>query len=235
VRAWIGLVTVGAVACRRHDPPPPTPPIVPIVAAPADAAVAVDARPSGHNVYGLAEALDDAYASPWTFVGTGDWFGLFRINACVYKNDRVFIINHYCTGKEMSSAGVVVISPTRGRVYIYAEGKAPISQTRRDAWMSFKADANLPTDPPPRLDFTYAELRAWDEKRYYVNSPGCFGGVEANKPLHDCYRLVAAQEDWHARNAEFLREPPEIWYRIVRDMRTHAKTDARPYKDPPKP
>jgi hypothetical protein len=211
--------------------PPPAQPIVQEAPPPSP-----PPAPTGHDVYGATEAIADAFSGPWTFVGTGEWFGLFSINACVYKNERVLIVNHYCTSKEMSSAGVIVLSPTRGRVYLYAEGKTPISTSRRDAWATFKAEGNLPTnDPPLRLDFTWGELRAWDEARYYMNAPGCFGGVENHKPQAGCYRLDAAVEDWGARNKDFLAEPSEDWYRLVRELRTVAKRDARPFVAKPRP
>lgn len=224
------FVCVLAGCWKSKPPPPPLRPVEPDKPPLVTTANPPPAEPKG--LYGLDEALADAFSSPWTFVGTGEWFGMFRVNACVYRNERVVIVNKYCTLKEKPAAGVVIMHPTRGRVFIYAEGDKPISTTRRDAWFTFKAESNQPTDPPLKIDASYAELRVWDEKRYYLNAPGCFGGVELKKPQDGCYKLDAATQDWGAKNAAFLREPPEAWYRIVREMRDRTKTEARPYKDP---
>lgn len=200
----------------------------------------VETRPQPDNpgvLYALDEALADAFSQRWTFVGTGEWFGMFRVNACVYRNDRVFIVNIYCTRKEMKAFGLVVLSPTRGRVYIYAEGDQTISTSTRKDWITFKGEAHLPVVdekvPALRLDFTYAELRAWDEKRYYRHGPACYGGVEIKRPQGGCIHGLEAQKDaWAARNKAFLDEPNADWYRIVKEMRVRVTTDARPYVGP---
>lgn len=215
--------------CWKSKPSPP--PMRPVGDKPLVVAESPPAEPKG--LYGLDEALADAFSGPWTFVGTGVWFGMFRVNACVYRNERVVIVNKYCTLKEKPAAGVVIMHPTRGRVFIYAEGDKPISATRRPDWFTFKAESNVPTDHALRVDAPFAELRVWDEKRYYQNAPGCFGGVELKKPQDGCYKLDAATQDWNAKNRAFLKDPPDAWYRIVAEMRERAKREARPYVDPP--
>jgi hypothetical protein len=229
---WVIAIALMA-GCWRASPPPPPP--APLIQAPSPPRP-VRAKPGAPGeLYALDEALDDALSGPWSFVGTGEWFGMFRVNACVYRNARVFIVNIYCTLKEKAAFGLVVLSPTRGRAYIYAEGERPISGTTRKDWMTFKGEAHLPADEksgPLRLDFTYAELRAWDEKRYYGHAPACFGGVEINRPQKGCLKLDSHVESWAERNKAFLEEPTPEWYRIIREMRDRVKTDARPYTGP---
>ncbi len=224
------LCAVVLAGCWKSKPSPP--PLRPLEQTEQTPRTVTREPGPGSDLYDLDEALADALAQPWTFVGTGEWFGMFRVNACVYKNDRVFIVNPYCTLKEKLAAGVLVLSPKRGRVYIYAEGDKPTSTTKRPAWMTFKAESNISSDPPVSLSFTYAELRAWDEKRYYQNMPGCFSGVEIRRPQDGCYKLDAKVEKWGERNREFLTEPPPDYYRIVRELRDRAIKDARPYTGP---
>jgi hypothetical protein len=221
-----GLAVAG---CWRASPPHgATDPSRPLVV-PRERTTKPD-RPG--ELYALDEALADAFSGPWTFVGTGEWFGMFRVNACVYRNARVFIVNIYCTLREKKAFGLVVLSPTRGRVYIYAEGDHPISTTTRKDWITFKGEAHLPVEETLRLDFTYAELRAWDERRYYKHAPACFGGVEIHRPQKGCLRLDAQIEPWANRNREFLQTPNDDWYRIIRELRKRVTTDARPYTGP---
>ncbi len=180
-------------------------------------------------MYALDEALADVLSGPLEHIGTGPWFGLFRINACAYRNDRVILVNIYCTTNEMKSFSIVVFSPTRGRAVIYAEAERPISQLTRADYFTFKAETQPPPDSslrPLSLDFTYDELTAWDEQRYYKWIPACFGGVEIKRPQGGCLKALEPQAAaWKQRNQPFLDDPPEAWYRIVRDMRARAARD----------
>lgn len=234
MRRWTAcLVACSLASCWRSSPRPP-PRHTPVLVSHDRDAVKRD-RPGA--VYNLDEALADAFSSPWTFVGTGEWFGMFKVNACVYRNDRVFIVNIYCTLKEKRAFGLVVLSPTRGRAHIYAEGERPISETRRPDWMTFKGEANIAVVddrvPALRLDFTYTQLREWDEKRYYRHSAGCFGGVEIKRPQGGClHGLDDHAAAWAARNKAFFDAPNDDWYRMVKEMRARVVKDARPYRDP---
>jgi len=185
------------------------------------------------ELYPLDEALADALATPLVHVGTGEWFGLFKVNSCVYRNDRVFVVNLYCGPKEMSSFGLVVLSPTRGRVYLYAEATAPISTLVRADYFTFKGETEIAQAddelPALELGFTYAQLRVWDEQRYRHYLPGCFGGEDHHRPQGGCLAALADHaKAWAARNTPFLDAPPPAWYRIVRDLRTRARTEGRP-------
>jgi hypothetical protein len=222
------LVVMLLAACWRSKPPPRQSPPEPIH--PVKARSPVPGKPG--DLYALDEALADALSGKWTFVGTGEWFGMFRINACVYRNERVYIVNVYCTRREMRSFGVVILSPTRGRVKIYAEGaKVPTASKVAD-WSTFKAESTLPTDEPAHMDFTYAELRAWDERRYYKHSAGCWLGTEINRPHHGCLKVPEREAEWTARNKDFFSDSNAHWFRMIKEIRALAVRDARPYKDP---
>jgi hypothetical protein len=188
-------------------------------------------EPKRDGLYALDEALADVFSGPLEHIGTGPWFGLFRINACAYRNERVIVVNIYCTTKEMKAFSIVVLSPSRGRAVIYAEAERPISQLRRADYFTFKAESSPPPDSslrPLSLGFAYDELTAWDEKRYYKWVPGCFGGVEIKRPQGGCLKALEAHAAaWKARNQPFLDDPPDDWYRVVREMRARALRDGK--------
>ena len=228
------LIALLAVGCYR-DASPPSPPTTPTTTASPPLEVAAPPEPGG--IYALDEAVADALDGPWQHVGTGDWFGIFRIHACVYRNRRVFIVNIYCTKQEMTSFGLVVLSPARGRAYIYAEATAPISGLQRRDYFTFKGEAEpAHADerlPPLELGFSYRELRAWDERRYNHYLPACYGGVEmarraGGRPQGGCLKeLEASAPAWIARNRAFLDEPPAGWYRLIRELRARAPADGK--------
>lgn len=232
-----GLVVACVLAgCYREaaPPPPPPPPPQPLVIEPAPEPPRVE--PAREELYALDEALADVFSGPLVHIGTGPWFGLFRVNACAYRNERVIVVNIYCTPKEMKAFSIVVLSPTRGRAVIYAEADKPISQLTRADYFTFKAESSPPPDSslaPLTLSLSYSELAAWDEKRYYKWVPGCFGGVEIRRPQGGCLKALEAHADaWKARNQPFLDAPPGDWYRVVREMRARAQRDGKAVSRP---
>jgi hypothetical protein len=188
------------------------------------------------GIYSLNEAVDDALSGPWTYVGTGPWTGNQRIKACAYRNDRVLVVNVYCTIKEVKAFRVDVFSPTRGRVRIYAEAKAPISTLKRRDYFTFTAESEPAPGPRTRLTsvrltMSFAELLDYDGRRYRAFLPSCYGGVEINRRQGGCLRgLTAHAGEWAETNRAFLRDPPPDWYRIVSELRTLALQHGQ---DPP--
>ncbi|HEY5945925.1 MAG TPA: hypothetical protein VIV40_10565 [Kofleriaceae bacterium] len=228
-------VVVGLASCYVDGPKPkpltrPPEPRPALVAEPPPAPLQVEPKRDA-ELYSLDEALADVFSGPLEHIGTGPWFGLFRVNACAYRNARVIVVNIYCTTKEMKAFSIVVLSRERGRAVIYAEAEKPISQLRRGDYFTFKAETSPPPDaslPPLSLAWKYEELTAWDEKRYYKWVPGCYGGVEIRKPQGGCLQALASHADeWKARNQPFLDDPPADWYRIVREMRARAQRDGK--------
>jgi len=198
-------------------------------AAPADAAVpAAPESQADDALYPLDEAVADALSGPLTHIGTGPWHGIHRILACAYRNERVIVVNVYCTIKETRAFRIDVFSPTRGRVRIYAEAKTPISTLTRAEYFTFKAETE-PAPPPEAglppfaLTMSFAELQAYEKQRYERFLPACYGGVEINQPQGGCLRDLAPQAaDWAARNEAFLARPPADWYRLVKELRALA-------------
>src|SRR5204862_2617314 len=139
----IPVLVLGCVRPTAPEAPAPQP--VPVPPSPP----VPEREPTG--VYSLNEALSDALSGPWTYIGTGPWTGNQRVKACAYRNERVLVVNVYCTIKEVKAFRVDVFSPTRGRVRIYAEAKAPVSTIRRREYFTFTGESEPPPGPPARL------------------------------------------------------------------------------------
>jgi hypothetical protein len=207
------VVDAGAYAADQVEVTPDAAPIA------VDAELVVDA-PSAPALYSIADALADIAADPLKFVGTGAWFGNFSIHACAYRNTRVVVINVYCTVKEQPALGISVLSPTRGRLNIYAEGESAISQLARSKWFTFKLETDVP-DEPVALDLTFPQLDAWEEHRYNArrgacwtdNGGGCSGGLEPG--------------DWTESARDFLAQPPDAFYRLAKDLHARAVRDSQ--------
>lgn len=238
-------LTLCLVACARTTPPPATPATAkseePPPASTSTTKTETPAHvetppvkepPAAEPLYTLEDALGDVQASPLTYLGTGEWYGLDRVNACIYKNDRVFVVNVYCTKKETNAFGLAVLSPKRGRAYIYAEAKKPISKLKRGDYFTFTGETNPAVVdaklPALEIAFTDAQVRAWEEKRARHFIGGCAGGTELGKPHGGCHSSLAAQADtWSQRNKHFLDDPPAEWYRLVQQLTERAKTEGK--------
>jgi hypothetical protein len=230
------LILLFATGCAARNSPPPADPMPETLPpAPAPQIEQEPVPPRDTTPYPLDEAVKDALSSGWTHVGTGPWHGNLRAQACVYRNDRVVIVNVFCTLKETRAFEVQVFSPTRGRVRIYAEGKRPISTLSRRDYFSFNGESEAPPSgrqiglPPVALTMSFPELRDYNEKRYNQFLPACFGGVEIHRRQGGCVRGLEPQASaWAARNGAFLKQPPDDWYRLVNELRTYAGLHGKP-------
>jgi hypothetical protein len=233
-RTW--MFAVLALGCAKVIAPEPPAPELP---APQPGPlrpppIAQPRKPTG--VYSLDEALADALSGPWTYVGTGPWTGNQRIKACAYRNERVLIVDVYCTIKEVKAFRVDVFSPSRGRVRIYAEAKAPISAISRREYFTFNAESEPAPGArtglrPLSLAMSFDELLDYDGRRYRAFLPSCYGGVEIGRRQGGCLRGLAGHASEFAEtNRSFLRDPPQDWYRIVRELRALAREHGQ---DPP--
>lgn len=194
---------------------------VPVRIEPADAAIA---EPVVSPLYTVTEAFEDVASGPLVFIGTGEWFGNYSIKGCAYHNDRVIVVNQYCTVKEQPAFGFIVISPTRGHVDIYVEADSAISTIYRATYATFRVESEpvVPGDPIA-VDVAYADLRAWDERRYNAHVPGCWSGDTDGCARGAEPRLAA----WLPSTKEFLTAPPQAFYDLVKDMHARAVRDSR--------
>ncbi len=148
--------------------------------APAEATAREDPTqpaPAAEDLYSPEEALRDVLSSELEFVGKGPWLGIERFWACVFRNDRVLVVNVYCTVSDSHAFRVDVLSPKRGYVRLYAEATGPISIRDRALYFTFTAASQPPPAPstgipPLALTMSYEELRDYDRHRYDAFLPG---------------------------------------------------------------
>ena len=112
VATW--LLPLLAAGCAMPRSVEPRPPDRPTIAEPAPVAVA---EPQNY-LYDADEALRDVLSGELQHVGTGRWPGVERSRACAFRNERVLIVNVYCTLNETPALRLEVYSPERGRVRI---------------------------------------------------------------------------------------------------------------------
>jgi hypothetical protein len=195
------------------------------------------ARPAA-GLYAADEALHDALSSPLRYLATGRWPGIRRTYACAFRNDRVLVVNVYCSPTETQAFRVDVYSPERGRVRIYAESKGTVSEHTRPDYYTFTAESEPPPGPewripPLALSMSFPELRDYDERRYNAFLPACYGGTELNHQRGGCLgTLEGHANEWAQRNRAFLEHASDDWYRVVRELRELA---ARYGKEPDDP
>lgn len=206
----------------RGAPAPPTTREAP-TAAPAEE----------EGLYSPDEALRDVLSSELEFVGKGSWVGIERYWACVFRNDRVLVVNVYCTVSDSHTFRVDVLSPTRGYVRIYAEATGPISIRDRALYFTFTAASQPPPGPttgipPLALTMSYEELRDYDRRRYDAFLPGCYGGEQHEQPVGGCLGALADRRvEWASQSRAFLDQASGDWYRVLRALRALAVRHGR--------
>jgi hypothetical protein len=231
---WIGWLIAGAVvggltwhelSKPRPPAPPPTDGTITRDAAPhlpADAPTPADAPPPA-PLYTVTEALDDVAAAPLKLIGTGKWPGLETYHACAYQNDRVIVVNVYCSAREAPAVDVIVMSRTRGRVSIYAEAGVEISTVSRADYIDFTlAVGPVFSEPVPAT--SYAALRAWEQRHYDAMMPTCAaqrGGTQCAP------KLAAGLAAWSADADPFIAAPPPAWYKLVKAFHARAVRDSQ--------
>jgi hypothetical protein len=184
------------------------------------------AAPKG--LYSAQEALSDILSGELEYIGTGRWPGVERSRACAFRNQRVVVVNAYCTLNEVNAARIDVYSPQRGSVRIYAETSGALSQRQRRDYYTFTVESSPPPSaaahlPPLTLAMPYEDLRRYEQQRYEGFLPGCFGGEKNDQPVGNCLgELAPRRAEWAAQNQAFLERASNDWYRVIRQMRTLA-------------
>src|SRR5690349_16928141 len=109
--AWLwwmsALLALSAAACGTAKPVERARPVV-VERKPAP--------PRQQGLYTAEEALRDVLSGELQFIGTGRWPGVERSRACAFRNERVVVVNAYCTLNEVQAFRIDVYSPERGRV-----------------------------------------------------------------------------------------------------------------------
>jgi hypothetical protein len=229
----LAALVVGCVGRQRGTPSGPGTGEPPPPAADAGLVTPVEPPPPEPlGLYSAEQAVADALSGPLVHIGTGKWNGIARTRACAYRNERVLVVNVYCTSKDIKAFRVDVFSPRRGRVRLYAEAKTPISTLRRDQYFTFKAESEPAPGPgaglsPLTLGMPFPALQAYEKARYERFLPSCYGGVELQKPQGGCLGDLAPRAaEWARENDGFLAQPPPAWYTLVQDLRARAPHDA---------
>ena len=86
-------------------------------------------------------------SGPWEYLGTGPWHSTERTHACAFRNQRVIVVNVYCTLEDTQAFRVEVFSPQRGMTRIYAESRGAVSAGLRPDYFTFKAESEPPRGP----------------------------------------------------------------------------------------
>jgi hypothetical protein len=180
------------------------------------------------RLYGAEEALRDVLSGELQYIGTGRWPGVERSRACAFRNQRVLIVNAYCTLNEVQAFRLDVYSPARGRVRIYAEANGAVSARQRPDYFSFMVESGQPPTAATRipaltLTMSYEELRQYEQRRYDAFLPGCFGGVQNDRKVGGCLGALAPRaSEWSTQNRAFIQNANADWYRVIRQMRSLA-------------
>jgi hypothetical protein len=192
-------------------------------------------RPSGgqRHLYPVDEALRDVLSGELVYMGTGHWPGIERSYACAFRNQRILVVNTYCTLKEAPAFRLDVYSPERGRVSIYAEARGGVSTHDRTNYFIFTAASAPAPGPetriqPVALAMSYQDLQRHERERYGAFLPSCYGGMRHDQKEGTCFGPLAPEATaWAARNRAFLEHASDDWYRVVRAMRALAELYGR--------
>jgi hypothetical protein len=203
----------------------------PVATRPGAATTAV--TPAEEGLYSADAALRDVLSGSLEYVGTGHWPGIARMWTCVFRNERVVVVDAYCSISDSHAFRIDVLSPRRGYVRIYAEADGPISVRDRALYFSFDVATEAPPGlatgiPPLALTMSYEQLRDYDQHRYDAYLPGCYGGTKNKQPIAGCLGSLAARKaEWTSQNRAFLEHASGDWYRVVRDLRALALRHGR--------
>lgn len=219
---WSGLALLVACLATQKGGPVQTPSSMPTWSE------RPKPRAPSSRLYTAEQALTDALSSPLQYVGTGQWPGVQRMYACAFRNERVLVVNAYCSITETNAVRIDVYSPDKGRVRLYAEGKGRISELKRPDYFTFTAE----TEPAPQagsglpavhLGMSFTELRSYDARRYEAYLPACYGGTELDRKREGCLGpLEPLKAEWSTHNSDFLEHANDAWYSLVHQLRNKA-------------
>lgn len=178
-------------------------------------------------LYPPEEALADALSSPLEFIGISH-FDAPSIQECAYRNQKVLVVNRYCTTREITATGITIIHPDRGVVRFYAEAKEPISTIAREDYDNWRMDTHDPY-PGARLTMkTFEEIQAHEKRRGVFRDQACYAGITST-PNGSCRKKAPEIEQWWSGIYKpLLKTPPESWYSLVKALRKRAVKDGRP-------
>lgn len=178
--------------------------------------------------YSAQRALSDVLSGELEYIGRGTWPGIERLRACAFRNQRVMVVNTYCSLHEQPAFRLEVYSPDRGRVRIYAETRGAVSHRQRRDYFTFMVEGSPPPSaaariPPLTLHMRYEELRRYEQQRYDAFLPSCFAGEQNEREVGGCLGALAdRQAEWAAEHQAFLAQANDDWYAVVHKLRQLA-------------
>jgi hypothetical protein len=184
--------------------------------------------PLKQGMYSAQGALRDVLSGELEYIGTGTWPGVERLRACAFRNQRVLVVNAYCSLYEQPAFRLEVYSPEHGRVRIYAEARGAVSDKLRRDYFTFMVEGSPPPEaaaqlPALRLEMPYDELRRYEQQRYAAYLPSCYAGEQNERPVGGCLGALAPRHDeWTDTHRAFLDAASDDWYVVVRKLRTLA-------------
>ena len=189
-----------------------------------------------NNLYNIHQAMEDVFSSPLEFIGTGEWYGEHPYPSCAYKNDKILIIDNYCSRREITTFSVTFFSPERGylKIYAYTEStKKAVSKIDRGLYDSFYVTSQPPpsegmTEKSLSFDMNYRALRDYNRARAKLHRyVECYEGFKVDY-MRGCTdkRISANYVDVHE---SFIKAPNERWYDFVRHIVAQRK---HPWKKP---
>ena len=176
------------------------------------------------------EALKDALSSPLEYVGAAVWPGRYKIPSCVYRNDKVLVVNSYCIRKEQHSISIAVLHPERGSAGFYAEGRNDdrITQLTRDDYTQWKFGAS---DPFPGLSLTMSmeDLLNYEGRRGKFAKGGCVAGMVLGNDRNASCGLKSpdVEQWWEGYYRPILKQPPPEWFTLVKELQRRVKKDRK--------
>jgi len=181
---------------------------------------------SATPLYPPEEALADALSSPLRLISLRQT-DPNDVPECAYRNQKVLVLNAYCTTREIQATGITIIHPERGHVHLYAEAKEPISKLTREDYDNWKFSTHDPL-PGARLDMTFEELLQHDDRRQRLRDHACYAGIQMS-PNGACWKKTPEFEAWWATLYKpLLKNPPARWNELIRVLRKRAVKDGKP-------
>lgn len=177
------------------------------------------------GLYSAEAALRDVLSGELEYIGTGSWPGVERLRACAFRNQRVVVVNTYCSLYEQPAFRMEVYSPERGRVRIYAETQGVVSERPRRDYFTFMVESSPPAAQLPvlSLQMLYEDLRRYEQRRYDAFPPGCFAGEQNQRAVAGCLGALSSREgEWTEQNRAFLANANTDWYAVVKMLRALA-------------
>lgn len=242
--ALVALCVTGCASQQTAPASAPAPALQTAVAAgseaPASSTAAVAPSPpvGPADVYTVDVAMRDALSSPLEFVGHTAWPGLFQVLACVYRNQRVEVVDERCLPVTRGRATIHIYSPTEGYVALWgrsADGSSLLSmQPRRYESFGVGSYPVAPRgiEPRIRLGMSSGDMKAYLEAMVALGAarhragqpqePRCWYSTDRGL---ECDRMDGAT--FSASAQPFIDDPPPEWRQLLQQI-LEARSVPRP-------